>query len=188
LLLLFARNKQNRVLGLFYILLWLGWGVLIFKMQRMPFIRNMIIHYSNSLAIIVYTFYTLVSALFAYVRHKNTRTTLITTVVIVPVFWLCCNQYKWCMLPQNFSEEVTIKQHITSELAAIGKEHAIAVSDWSTPYLYFGQKAGYKVSLCPTGKEDYYVLYKDEPIPGIIAEQFVLVKHTDEGYDIYRRK
>ncbi len=186
-LLLFSHKKADRLISLFYILLWLGWGVLIFKMQRMPFIRNMVLHYSFSLAIIVYTFYTMVSAVVARIRQSALRNWLVAGVVTVPVILLCINQYNWCVLPRNFSEEVTTNQHVRTELAAIGKSSTIAVSEWSVFYYYFGNKDGYKVTLCPSGTEDYYIHYKDEPMPANMASRFTLLKHTAEGYDVYKR-
>jgi len=73
-------------------------------------------------------------------------------------------------------------------IAKIPAGSSIAFSDESFYYFYFCRKRHLKVSRCPRGDEDYYVIRPSENITGTITDRYSLVMSIEEDYELYKRK
>ena len=188
LLLLFAKKRERRLVGIFYILLWIVWGIFCFKMQRLPYYRNMVLHYSITVATIVYTFYLLVAKLFSFVKPGVVRYSLIRLAFVVPVLIVSYQQYMWCYRQDNYAEEQQINAHINAEIGSWDKGAVVGCSPYSFCYFYFSCKAGHVTHYCLTGNEDLYINLAQEPLPANIMADYSFLKKLPDGYEMYKRK
>ncbi len=188
LLLLFARQRKSRLVGVFYVFLWLCLGILCFKMQKLPFIRNLIPDYSVSLLFVVYTLYLLMLKAFGWYKNIKIRQLAAGVCWAIPVVCFVCYQYNWVGRQENYAEEQGINRNIESELIRLGNYSSIAVSPRGFCYYYFARKHYAVAHINATGREDIYINCDNEPLPEMIKSNYTLLEKAPDGYEVWKRK
>ncbi len=190
--LFFFKDNSRKQLGLFYFTLWITWTVICLYMERCPFSRNMIIHYSLSLAIIIYTIYLLAECLLMKVKSVLTKNILKSLLFAMPVIIFCSHLLVWGSFNSRyllyFMNVNDMYNDYTRDVAMIPAGSSVACSPERYCFYYFCRKGQYHVSRCAVGNEDFYVTSSDEPLPTEIAGKYIHFKTGNEGDEIYKRK
>ncbi len=191
LLLFLFPGKERRRLAVFYILLWLVWAVLCAYMKRLPFARNMILHYSLSIGIIIYTIYSLLELVWRGVKSVALNNILRACTFAVPAIVLCIH-----LVTVNkgmvhyflyFMDVNGMYTSYTTDLENIPPNSTVAFSDERYCFYYYCRKSPRKPSRCPTGNEEYYIKSAGEALPEMISKNYVLYKVCFSG-DIYKHR
>jgi hypothetical protein len=192
LLLVFSRRKDDRWLWLFYIVLWVVWALICIYMQRAPFSRNMIMHYSITMAFVVYTLYTFTDLLFQRVRSVNLRQSFKFVLLGVPLIFFCIHQWTWGKDGARhllyFMDVNKMYAEYSQEIDNMAPGSSVVCTDERYCFYYYARLRGYRVHKCIEGNEDYYVKIHNEPLPEEIAKNYVLLIACAMGDDIYKHK
>lgn len=190
--LFFFPKKEQRLIALFYVLLWAVFIVITLNMRRIPFTRNMILHFSLTMGIVVYTFYSLIQKAAALLSVEKMKTILVSTVFAIPVLCYCIylaktdrrdiSHYIYC----NDVNEIYTGH--TKELAWIPPTASIAFSDECFFLYYMFRKDHPNAHRCPTGQEDYYIKRKDDPMPSERKDAYIKWRDGSEDYEYYVRR
>ncbi len=192
LLLLFSRERQNRWLGCYYIILWLTWAVVCCYMQRTPFSRNMIIHYGFTMVFVVYTLYWCTTSLLKKIAPVMARNLATIAVFGLPILVFSVHQATWGKANVHFllyfMDVNLMSIGYNTEINNLPPGSSVVCSDERYCFYYYCRKRHYTMSKCPTGKEDYYVKCFSDELPELISNNYILIKKCEQGDDIYKRK
>ncbi len=187
LLLLFRRNnKLSRLFGAFYLAMWLVFFLLVIIMKRLPFERNLIVHYSITLAGVILVLEWLTTAL-----SKNAKLQLPLSIILaILIAWF---SFHFFTTNESFIK-VTLYEHdvnqtykeLSEGLDYIPSGSTVAFSDESFFYRYVCMKNGCMISNCPSGNEMYYVKENYEQMPQTLAEKYSLAKQLGD-HAIYKK-
>ena len=190
--LFFLKDNMRRQLGLFYVVLWLSWAVVCLYMERCPFSRNMILHYSLSMAIIVYTIYSLCDVLLLKIKSIAWKNILKSIAFGLPVCLFCYHLLAWGSFNAPyllyFMNVNDMYKDYTTDVTLIPPHSTVACSPERYCFYYYCRQGPYIVSRCPAGTEDYYVTSWGETIPANILANYTRYKVGNEGDEIYKHK
>lgn len=186
--LLFRRkNKFSVMFGLFYVLMWAVFFILVIVMKRLPFERNLIAHYSITLAGVILVVEWITSS-------AAKKTSLQIPLAFVFVLVVISFAYHFFTTNDTFIK-VTLYEHdvdatykeLSKGLEYIPPGSTVAFSDEGFFYRYICMKNGCKISNCPTGSETFYVTENYEQMPQAFSENYEMVKSLGD-HAIYKRK
>lgn len=190
--LFFFRSKQHKMAGMFYTVLWIAWAIICFAMQRNPFTRNMIMHFSLTMAFVLYTVYSIVELLLRKVKNATVNASLKTILLGAPAIALCIHLATWgkehvssCLY---FMDVNVMYQDYASDIKPIPPGSSVACSNERYCFYYYCRKGPYQIDRCPTGAEDYFINVEGEPLPEIISKNYLLERHGHEATEIYKHK
>jgi hypothetical protein len=192
LLLIFSKQNKHRQLAVFYLVLWLSWFSMCWLMKRFPFNRNMIIHHSLSLAIVLYTYYVCLSWLIANCVSMHWRLRLSISLYVLPLAYFVQHQLKWnksqVCTSLYFMDVRDIEHEYQNDIAhTIPAKASIAFAPERYCMLYYAQKNHLQVHTCMSGNEDYYINIAQDTLPASIARNYKLIKRGI-GNDVYQHR
>lgn len=192
LLLIFSKQNKHRQLAVFYLVLWLSWFSVCWLMKRFPFNRNMIIHHSLSLAIVLYTYYLALSWLISKCVSMHWRLRLGIGLYVLPLAYFVQHQLKWnkahVCTSLYFMDVRDIAHEYHNDIArTIPAKASIAFAPERYCMMYYAQKNHLQVHNCMSGNEDYFINIAQDTLPAAIAENYRLVKRGI-GNDIYQHR
>jgi hypothetical protein len=186
--LLFAKkNKAMRLFGLFYTTMWVVFLLIIAIMKKLPFERNLIGHYSVTLAGVI---------LFAYwaIGLAGGKEKLLFVKRWVFSFIMVCLAAHFLytnptMLKDGLFEYEVNPPYINlaDKLKAIPQGSTVAFSDESFYCYFICRQQGYSVHKCPEGNEDYYIKQSFEQLPQSMENKYTQA-FTIVQYQIYKRQ
>lgn len=181
--LLFNKNKTFRLMGLFYIVMWVAFSGIAIHMRRSPFERNMIGHYTLTLALLLLAVY----QLFSFKTGALLRNALFSIAGILLLVHFIRTEK--AMIADNcpYSYDVNQRYKLVSDgLASIPPCSTLFCDDEGFYCSYICQKNGCIIHKCSTGDEQYFIKQQDEP-PLPAYANYKLVKKV-EDYEVYERK
>lgn len=192
LLLFLSKKKGDRDLGTFYVVLWLVWLLICVSMRRQPFSRNMVLHYSFTLVLAVYSIFVLIRMAAEKVRSVRLRLVLLYTFFSIPAVSLAVEFCRWGIINANFflySMDVSgiHKAYITDQQHVPANSSIVCSGERYCMYYYF-RKGPYRTVRCPTGNEDYFLICGAEELPAILTANYTLMVRCPDGDDIYKHK
>jgi hypothetical protein len=185
-LVFFRKNKSSVLFGMFYLVMWLVFFLIIIIMKKMPFERNLIGHYSLTLAGIIWLCWSVAGLLFRRENLLIAKQILFCCIIIpVAVHFVATNE---SMLKDGLYEyEVNMFfVDLSNKLKEIPRGTSVAFSDESFYCYFICRKQRYKVTRCTTGNEDYYIKQAFEPLPQLLGNRYALA-FTIVQYEIYKR-
>lgn len=180
------KNKQTRLFGFFYAIMWLVFVAMIIAMRKNPFSRNMTGHYSIVLAGIILLVYRISVWIF---NDKTKKIQWVLPILCMVVF--CChfistNKKNLGAMLYGYDVNDTYST-LCDGLKCIPAESKVAVSTEGFLAGYICMRAGCTIHKCPDGEEQYLVKQSDEQMPAILADKYLLMKQV-YGYDVYLHK
>ena len=186
-LLLKRNHKTSRLLGLFYISMWIVFFLMVVVMKRMPFERNLIGHYSFTLAAV-----SIVAAWLAGAWSQKENARIAGSIAFAAMmvllsfhFYFTNDSFKKITLYEHDVNEAY--KHFTEGLRDIPAGCTVAFSDEGFFARYYCEKKGCTVTACATGNETYYVKEFYEPMPLFLTARYDSVTTAGENV-IYKRK
>lgn len=189
LFLLLSRKGSDRLLALCYLLLWLVYGCITVYLRLNPFNRNMIVHYSLSMGLVMYTFYTMVGWFARLVqRPGNGLPNLAAFAVPVLLFaaMLAARNKREGSFFLYYYDVNLVRRHHTEDMRYLPKSATIGCSNEAFYMYYRCYNEGYNVNRCFTGTEQYYVRRKTEPLPPQ-ANGYQKFADGYDDYEFYRK-
>ena len=191
LLLFFSKQKERRSVAIFYILLWIVFAAFTLHIRRQPFIRNMIIHYSLTMAFVVYTFYVITDSLVSYINKATIRYACqglwVFAIVYFCRFQLITDRQNVSLNLYFNNVNAIYEEHITA-VNAIPPGSSISFSNESFYIYYLCHQKGLKANKCTDGTEKFYVKRPFEQIQCNMANEYTLLKKLPADYELYTRK
>jgi hypothetical protein len=185
-------QKEKRLIALFYLVLWLVWTAICFKMERYPFNRNMLLHYSLTLAIIIYTCFSVIAFLFAKISSLTTKNILKAITFGVPLLAFSAHLMIWgkpnAPFFLYFMNVNYMYTDYKSDIDSLPPNSTVNCSDERYCFYYYCRLGPFKTTRCLGGNEDFYVKTWNEPLPPVIAENYRLFKVGTEGSQIFKHK
>lgn len=191
LLLFFFRDRERRLIAFFYVLLWLVFVVMTLHMRRHPFMRNMILHFSITMACVVYTFYAVMDVASRLLKSRATRSAFLALACALPLVLYAGYLYRTdrrnasANLYFNNTNEV-YAQH-RAEMAVLPAGSSIGFSAESFYCYYICREGPFRVQKCRSGNETYYLKRTAEPLPADVAAHYKLLRPLSEQYELYQR-
>jgi hypothetical protein len=155
-------------------------------MKRLPFERNLVVHYSFSLAMLLLSVY--VALGYLPDSFQNTARKIFFALGLF-AFASCSLITNPAMLQEtlyeynvnsSWQETLDLMQHIPAGSSA-------SFSDESFYCSYICRQKGCNTNACPAGIEDWYIKKPFEPLPAILAGKYALVGPIGD-YELYKRK
>jgi hypothetical protein len=188
LVLFFSKSLVNRRLALFYLIQWVVFVVLTLILRHAPFDRNLIIHFSFTMAMVVYTVYVLINAIFTRLNKiRQARYAVFLLPILFCGFYLA--QYDKAHITDIYNNSVnaTFAEH-EKEVSQLPGDATIAFSDESFYFYYLCRESHLRTVRCASGMEDYYIKRTDELLPDYIKINYSLFKTNSEDYQVFKRK
>lgn len=181
------RQKILALSGLFYLCLWVTFFIITTVMKRAPFERNLIGHYSMSLAGVLVFLHWLIGTF----RSNSDRN--VPRLIIFPVVLLAFSSYFFLTNEQLLKD--TLYEYNVNEVYIFHKDRlniilpgsTVGFSDAEFYSYYLCRKNSCVVNKCPDGSEDYFVTQDNEGYPAWLEGNYRLVDKR-YNYEIYRRK
>ena len=179
-------------MGWFYVIFWGVYAVYTIHLRRAPFCRNMILHYSITMALVLYTFYIMVFYGVSFIRHLSTQRIAGNFIFYVPVliyavFLLIWNKNNGSR-NMYFYDVNDYSRRYTNEMRSLPVSSTVACGDESFYFFYLGRKFQNKFSRCPTYQEDYFIRHFDDSLPMEVRINYDMVKNWEDQYELYQRK
>ena len=192
LLLLFSKQNKQRQLAVFYLVLWLSWFGICWAMKRFPFNRNMILHHSLSLAMVLYTYSVCLSWLVSKCVSKHWRQSVSLCLYLLPLAYFVQHQLKWnkahVCTSLYFMDVRDIEHEFQQDIAAtIPANASIAFAPERYCMLYYAQKNHLQVHTCASGDEAYFINIAQDTLAAAIAKNYRLIKRGI-GNDVYQHR
>jgi hypothetical protein len=184
LLALDKKNKLNRLYGMFYISCWIVFFIMVLTMKRMPFERNLIGHYSFTLCGIILTAYWFSGLAYRYLQVNIARNFFFPAVLTLLALHFARTNSVYLKDTLYEYEVNYYYSSISKGLSYIPGGSTVSISDQGFYAGYISMKQGCKLAKCPTGREDYFIKRKGEPLPPLIQQNYALLK-TNYSNDIY---
>jgi hypothetical protein len=181
-----SKDKTYKLFSLFYLCMWVSFFLVTTLMKRLPFERNLIGHYSITLAGVFLSVYGVAVAI-----NRSRRTNILRLVgfpLVVILFGYHFYTTNSIMLKDTLYEFNVNDAYSYHEqrLNKIPAGSTVAFSDADFLSLYICKKNGYKTSNCVNGNEDYYVKQQNENMPPEFENKFTLFQ-KDFGNEIFVR-
>ncbi len=181
------KQKVSFLFGLFYLSMWVVFFAIVVIMKRLPFERNLIGHYSITLAGVVLVA-AWVAGLQSYnvLRRVSGAGAFVTMLVLISVHFFHTNDA--FMKITLYEHDVnTAYKYINNGLDYVPHGSTVACSDESFFPRYIFMKNGCTVNTCATGTEAYYIKSGFEHLPQNLVSGYDSVR-TANDYVIYKRK
>ena len=188
LLLLFSRNKERRLYGLFYATLWLVWIAMVLNSKMHPFCRSMIIHYSMTLAFVMYTVYAIADSIATHLKKPFLKSFIFSVPVLLASVHYFRGNAEHVSYNLYFNDVNPLYKAHTDEIKEIPKGSTIGFSEESFYMYYVSWKLHYDGKKCNTAQEDYYIIRPFETMDSLHNERYTQVKEWSELYVLYKRK
>lgn len=192
LLLFLSKRNTDRIIAGLYAATWLGYLLVSLLVRHMPFHRTLIVQFGISMAVLVYTFYAMVSLLSAYIGHRQTSTMVRTVLYMAPLALLLVYEVRYDRQNANlgvYGNDVNgIYDGIKRDIGLIPPGSSIAFSEESFYCYYYCRWAGYNAHRCATGDETYYIKRNDDALPESIAANYTLLLNMYDEHMLYKRK
>ena len=181
------KNRTLRLAGLFYATLWPVFFLITIIMEKLPFERNLIGHYSFTYAALLLLAWWLTDLLAAAGRMKMAKWVLFTGVIVF--FGIHFSRTNLTYLKDTLYEyDVNAYYKDKAEwLSNIPVGSTVAISDEDFYSYFLCLRLGYKAARCPAGNEDYFVKEAFEEIPQTAGVHYVLYKKL-YGNEIWKRQ
>ncbi len=179
------KNKTARLFGLFYLCLWLVFFAIVIAMKRPPFERNLIGHYSMSLAgIILLAFW--LSELIKIRNIHLGKWVLLPAVLIFFIGHFVIRNGEF--LKDTMYEYDVAKSYndISAGLRHMRPGSTVSFTDEAFYCRYLCNKMGYKTYTCGIGNTEYLVKMPLEQLPPGAANKYASVEKGFE-YEICKR-
>lgn len=188
--LLLFNNRRDRLIAFFYIVLWMVFSLITLNMRRTPFTRNLAMHFSLTMAIVVYTFYRLVQVLAA--RLPKMRIAIMSCLFVLPIvaysLFLAVTDKRDMPFMLYYNYANTLHEEHVKELSRIPNTASIGFSQECFYGYYLFSKQNPNAHKCATGQEDYYVKRREEPLPAGQEHNYVRQQDGYEDFEYYKRK
>lgn len=190
-LLLFKKTEQ-KIIGIFYVCLWLTYILITLNMRHIPFSRNLGIQFSLTMAIVAYTFYLLMHQVAAIVSTVIVRRWVLSMLFVTPVLaytiYLAKTDKRDVAHNIYYNDVNDIFASHSAEASWIPATASIAFSDECFLTYYVFRKDHTNTRRCASGNEDYYVKRKDEPLPEFYTGKYEKWRDGAEDYEFYKRR
>lgn len=187
LLVISRRDKTLALSGLFYLCLWATFFLITTAMKRAPFERNLIGHYSISLAGVLVFLHWLIGS-FVATSNRNILRLIVFPVVLVAfsTYFFLTNEklLKETLYEYNVNEVYLFHK---GRLGIIPPGSTVGFSDAEFYSCYICRKNGCIVNKCPDGSDNYFVTQDNEGYPTWLEGNYRLVDKK-YNYEIYKRK
>jgi len=188
LVLLFNRKKKQDVLfGMFYMVMWLVFLFIAIYMRRLPFGRNLIGH--NSITLVGVLFTAMWITHFNTLNKKSLPTRRVIFAFVLALFSVHFFGTNKMYLKDTLYEYDVNKSYteVSSGLSFLPPGSSAAFSNEAFYCLYISRRNSVTVSKCLNGGEDYFIKQRDERLPVLATDKYILVKEFDP-YEVYKRK
>jgi hypothetical protein len=186
-----SRKSENRLLAMFWAILWLVYAGMTLNMRRHPFCRNMNFHYSFSLAMMLFTFFLIVKRITAFLKSETGRDKIVHFSYLVPIFCLAIYFLKSQKEEANFwlyfNDANVVYKELSGDARFVSAQSTVACSNESFMIFYCWGKMGIKMTKCSSGAEDFYVKLIDEPLPAQLASGYQLEKKLSEKFELWKK-
>ena len=182
-LLLSKKSRRNVLFGMFYLCLWVVYFIIVIAMKHMPFERNLIAHYSITLAGVFMVAYWILSML-PWVRKINTGKWVLfpAVLLLITIHFLRTNE----LLLTDTLYEINMNAVYKATEQGIDMLPAgssVGFSDNGFYCEYICRHKGYSVPVAATGRETYYVQLASETLPFSNYQ----LSSTFLDYQVYKR-
>ena len=170
-------------MGLFYIVMWVAFSAISIHMRRSPFERNLIGHYTITLAFLLLAVYQILS----YIKGAMLRNILFSTASILLLVHFIHTEKALIADNRPYSYDVNQRCTLVSGgLTSIPAGSTLFCDDEAFYCSYICQMNGCIIHTCSSGDEQYFIKQQDEP-PVPAYANYTLVKKV-EDYEVYERK
>ena len=192
LILLFSKQKAHRILSIYYIILWLTYIAFTIYWQRNPFNRNMIIHYSLTMACVVYSLYVVIHQITNRLKKVKVQKYALYFLFALPVlsysgYLAFCDKRDVSYQLYFYEVNELYRDHV-KELALIPPGSSIGFSEEAFYQYYYFRKHHYNVVKCSTGTEAYFIKRKHDSFPPGTENSYIKIKDGIDNYEFYRKK
>jgi hypothetical protein len=183
----FSKNRMCRMMGVFYALVWVSFILIVLYFKKIPFSRNLIIQYSITQGLVVFTLYRVLNGL-----SQRLQATWISSALFSAISLLLTVHYLFRFHKDGghllyFNSVNEIYQSF-SFAKTLPKQGSIAFSDESFYVYYLCRKHHYDVSRCCTGNELFYIKIKGETLPPVVELNYYLEQTLPNDYELYKRQ
>ncbi len=189
--LFFFKNKRDRSIAFFYTVLWLTYIFISLYMRRYSFTRNMAIHYSITMAIVVYTLFRIVEATATLVSEKR-RPIIETAFFLLPMLaygvFLGITDKRDAPFLIYYNNVNSIYDGLVKGLEFIPTDASVSFSQESFYPYYLLRNNHPNAHRCSSGNETYYIKRNYEPLPLGRENDYIKVKDGPEDYEFYKKK
>jgi hypothetical protein len=183
LLLLSKKNRNNILFGMFYLCLWVGYFVVVIAMKRTPFERNLIAHYSITLAGVFMVAYWILSMV-PRVRKINAGKWVLFPAVLLLTATHFLRTNELLLTDTLYEINMNAVYKATEQgIDMLPAGSSIGFSDNGFYCEYICRHKGYNVPVAATGKETYYVQMASERLPYSNYQ----LSSTFLDYQVYKR-
>jgi hypothetical protein len=187
----FYKNRMAVLCGVFYLAMWITCIMLASVMRIYPIDRTMIGHLNITLGLSIYALYLVVQK----IRIPAFKDAVFAVLLIgTGVCFFIGNRAN--VGAGLYNNDINIKYNLlkTEGIDFIPENNSIGFSDECFYWYYLCKLRGDKVTQCPTGNEQYMVVFKSDDFPAPDPEKYVLLKTVFKygviatGYDIYKHR
>ena len=182
--LLAAKERKDKMLGVFYIIQWIVFIAMVIIMQRFPFKRNLIIHYSISLCLLLYTTYLFCRFLAARSRLQLLHSIIFAVLVLPVAIHLATAFTKNAPVMLYGPDNNELYAGNKKSVASLNVQGDIAFSEESFYWLYLYRQRFPQAKRCTSGNERYFVKRGFESLPTRYS-QYKLQQKYFEDYELY---
>lgn len=185
----FSKERKNRAIALFYLLMWGSVIVVVLWMKKIPFSRNLIVQYSISLSVIAYAAY---YWLHQWNRRENVQKAASVVfggslILISLIFVMRFREIAGEQLYFNSANK--LYEANSRGVATLPPNTLIGYSHESFYWYFLSRKAGLDARLCPEGSELFLVKRAAEQFPEEWLKNYELyAEPTGEDYEIWKLK
>jgi hypothetical protein len=180
--------RKSRVAGSvgFYVIVWLSFSALEFYMQRFPFQRNLIAHYSFTLAALLLACQaSLNGALRQRWRSGQLAITALCCAALALHFARFNRDHIHDSLYFYFAD--TRYRSLHAAVMTLPAGARVGLSDEGFYWEYLCRQRGLEASMCMGPAATHYIKDKEEPLPSYLVGRVEKIRQADE-YEIYRVK
>lgn len=182
----FSKNRLCRIMGLFYIKLWILFILVVLYFKKIPFNRNLVIQYSITQGLVVLTLFKLAKSLAFRLNSK-----LILRMLFPAVSLLLAAHYLVRFGKDGphllYYHDVNKTYQSFEFVTTLPRHGSIAFSDEAFYPYYLCNKASYNAFRCAAGTELYYVKLESESLPSVWASNYNKIQSLPNGFELYRR-
>ena len=193
LVLFFSRRRERRLVALCYTMLWLLFIIITLHLRRNPFNRNMIMHYSFTMAFCMFTLYTLVEKGASLLKATQLRQGFLGVFFILPVVvyvgYLGVTDKRDASLNLYYNNVNQIWINHTGDVPIISPTATIWCGDESYYMYYMFRHHHYKVFRFAPMNADYIIIRKgEETFPAGKEGEYEKVAGVSENYEFYKHR
>lgn len=188
LLLIFSKDKNKKWLSVFYSVMWVVFIVLVLYMKRIPFSRNLTIHFSITLAMVAYAMFVFLYWLGEKI-HAPVLSPIILTLLCATMCWHFMATY-----PKNaisllyFNPANDIYAFNTQSIKAIPNDATVYCSPESFYWRYLRVRQNLPANYCQTGQEQYLVKRVTGELSPIDTTGYRKIQTFPDEYELWQKQ